>query len=242
MEMSRRLRAILTLFIAGLLASCGGTARPVEAPTSPSPAPTTPATAPAATAPATTATATTAPTPSGALSFTVATGSKATVRVREQLANFPAPSDAVLETSSVNGSFILNPDGTFASGSKIDVDLRTISSDSGQRDGYLHRTTLQTSRFPTAVFVPTATRGLALPLADGDFKAVVVGTMTIRGVTKDVTFDVSGTKRDGQITASATNAPTWKFADFGLEIPRVFTVLSIVDEIRLEVSLVANAG
>jgi len=52
----------------------------------------------------------------------------------------------------------------------------------------------------------------------------------------------NSTKTGGQITASATNAPTWKFADFGLEIPRVFTVLSIVDEIRLEVSLVANAG
>jgi hypothetical protein len=42
------------------------------------------------------------------------------------------------------------------------------------------------------------------------------------------------------VTASAKNVPTWKFSDFGLQVPSVASVLSIVDEIRIELELVAR--
>jgi len=65
--------------------------------------------------PTTAAPTTAAPTAPG-LVWTVSDKSKATVRVREQLAAFPAPSDAVLVASGAKGSFQVNADGTFASG------------------------------------------------------------------------------------------------------------------------------
>lgn len=34
----------------------------------------------------------------------------------------------------------------------------------------------------------------------------------------------------------------WKFGDFGMQVPRVTSVLSIVDEIRLELEFVAREG
>jgi polyisoprenoid-binding protein YceI len=65
--------------------------------------------------------------------------------------------------------------------------------------------------------------------------------MTIHGTTKDVTFDVSA-KRDGaNLTATATANPAWKFADFGMRAPSVpFRVVSVVDEIRLAIEIVAT--
>ncbi|MGH2378769.1 MAG: YceI family protein [Candidatus Limnocylindria bacterium] len=161
--------------------------------------------------------------------------------VREQLADRPAPSDAVLTTNEIGGAFTLNDDGTFAEGSAIEVGLASLASDSGLRDGYVKRTTLRTSQFPTATFVPTRAEGLTLPLADGAFTFTLTGDMTVSGVTKEVTWDVTGEKAGDRITAAATNAPAWKFGDFGLEVPSVLSVLSIVDEIRLTVTLEAMA-
>ena len=50
-------------------------------------------------------------------------------------------------------------------------------------------------------------------------------------------------KRAGnELTATATAAPTWKFGDFGMTAPSVpFTVVSIVDELRVVVDLVRDA-
>lgn len=69
---------------------------------------------------------------------------------------------------------------------------------------------------------------------------MLAGKVTAHGVAKEVTFAVSA-KRDGtRLTATATNDPAWKFADFGMTVPRVASVLSIEDDIRIEVSLVAT--
>ena len=214
-----------------LLAACGGAANVPRATS-----PTTAATTPAPTASATT----TAPT--GATTWTVSDTSKATVRVREQLVGVNLPSDAVLVASGATGTFVLNADGTFSSDSKITFDLTTLASDQRDRDNFVKMDTLQTRQFPTATFVPTQTTGLTLPLpAGGEFTFRLAGQMTIHGKTKEVTFDVTATRTGDQLTATTTASPTWKFADFGMTAPSVpFRVVSIVDEIRLAVELVAT--
>ena len=45
-----------------------------------------------------------------------------------------------------------------------------------------------------------------------------------------------------ELTATAIANPSWKFGDFGMRPPTSFSVLSIVDEIRMEFELVANEG
>ena len=224
-----RARSIAALIGAGMLvAACGGPAA-VATPTATSTA-TGSATA---AAPATTASA-------GA--WTVTDKSKATIRVREQLVGVSLPSDAVLTTTGAKGSFALTSDGTFASGSKITFDLSTLTSDERDRDNFIKRDTLQVSQFPTAEFVPTKTTGLALPLpTSGTFTFTLTGNMTIKGKTKEVTFDVTA-KRDGSdLTATATASPSWKFGDFGMTAPSVpFKVLSVTDEIRAAIDIVAT--
>ena len=199
-----------------------------------------PSSAPTTVAPTAAPTATRTP-EAGALRFEVQTGSKAVVRVREQLAGFSAPNDAVLEVTDVKGSFGVRADGTFTSDSKISVSLEALRSDSNTRDSFIKGSTLAVRRFPTADFVPVRTVGLPSPLpASGEWTFQVLGKMTIAGVDRDVSWDVSARRDATGVTASAKNVPTWKFSDFGLQVPRVASVLSIVDEIRLELDLVAR--
>ncbi len=224
--MPARGRYIVAVIGALMVAACGGSATVSVASATPTATPTDSATAAAA---------------SGA-AWTVTDKSKATIRVREQLVGVSLPSDAVLTASGAKGSFTLNADGTFASGSKITFDLTTLASDERDRDNFIKNDTLQVRQFPTAEFVPTKTSGLTVPLAtSGTFTFTLTGNMTIKGKTKEVTFDVTA-KRDGSdLTATATANPSWKFGDFGMTAPSVpFRVLSVTDEIRAAIDIVAT--
>ena len=218
-----------------LLAACGGASVAPSA----TPAPT--AVASTATPPAAATSATSVPTVTSG-TWTISDTSKATVRVREQLVGVNLPSDAILVAIGATGAFLLKDDGTFSSDSKITFDLTTLASDQRDRDNFVKMDTLQTRQFPKAEFVPTKTTGLVLPMpASGEFTFKLTGQITIHGKTKDVTFDVVATRSGNDLTATATAAPTWKFGDFGMSAPSVpFRVVSVVDEIRVVVDLVAT--
>ncbi|OLC53898.1 MAG: hypothetical protein AUH85_13070 [Chloroflexi bacterium 13_1_40CM_4_68_4] len=174
--------------------------------------------------------------------WVVSNTSRATAKVREQLVTVNLPSDAVLVAAGASGSFTLSDDGTFSSDSKITFDLTTLSSDQSQRDQFVKMDTLATRQYPTAQLVPTKVSGLSLPLpASGQFTFTLTGNLTIHGTTKVVTFDVTAQRDAGVLTATATANPSLKFEDFGMSAPSVpLRVLSVVDEIRLSVNLVAN--
>ncbi|HEY9326270.1 MAG TPA: YceI family protein [Candidatus Limnocylindria bacterium] len=218
-----------------LLAACGGASVAPSA----TPAPT--AVAATATPTAAATSATSVPTVTSG-TWTISDTSKATVRVREQLVGVNLPSDAILVAIGATGAFLLKDDGTFSSDSKITFDLTTLASDQRDRDNFVKMDTLQTRQFPKAEFVPTKTTGLVLPMpASGEFTFKLTGQITIHGKTKDVTFDVVATRTGNDLTATATAAPTWKFGDFGMSAPSVpFRVVSVVDEIRVVVDLVAT--
>src|ERR1019366_6494096 len=66
----------------------------------------------------------------------IAEGTKASYRVKEQLAGLNFPDDAIGATESVTGSLVLAPDGSINSAqSKLTIDLRTRKSDQDMRDG-----------------------------------------------------------------------------------------------------------
>jgi polyisoprenoid-binding protein YceI len=224
--MSARARYVLGVAAVLLAAACGGTATVSDASATPT---------------ATTA-ATATTTPASGAAWMVTDKSKATIRVREQLVGLNLPSDAVLTATGAKGSFTLSSDGTFASASKVTFDLTTLASDESGRDRFVKDTTLGVRQFPTAEFIPTKTSGLTLPLAtSGAFTFTLTGNMTIKGTTKEVTFDVMA-KRDGSdLTATATANPSWTFGDFSLNAPSVpLRVLSVTDEIRATIDIVAT--
>jgi polyisoprenoid-binding protein YceI len=208
--------------------ACGGATSP-----SPSAATVSPTVSPPA--------ATTTAPQANAITWTVDATSKATIKVREQLVRLPSPIDALINIAGAQGAFTLNPDGTFSSNSKISVDMTTVTTDDRQRTDSIRRDPLEVTRFRTSELVPKTTIGLTLPLpSSGEFTFKLIGDLTLHGVTKTVTFDVRATRADGKLTATATASPSWKFGDFGMQPPTSFSVLSIVDEIRMEFALVAS--
>ena len=178
--------------------------------------------------------------PSGATVFSVVPGqSRATFRVREQLVGVQLPSDAVGTTSAVTGRLVLRREGGVASeASRINVDLRELRTDDPRRDSFIRQRTLRTAEFPFAEFMPRTAAGLPNPLpASGEHSFRLSGTMLLRGVTRDITWDVTARRAGTQLSARATT--TVRFGDFGMVPPRAEPVAMVVDEIRLELDLVA---
>ena len=173
------------------------------------------------------------------LRFAVAPeGNEARYRVREQLAGLSFPNDAVGVTSAVTGAIVVDAatGRVQSNASRIVVELAGLTSDQNRRDNYLRTRTLETEQHPTAVLVPTELRGLTWPLpTTGTVTFQLIGNLTIKQATRsttwEVTLDLSGTTMTGTATTSFT------FADFAMTKPRVASVLSVDDTIRLEYDL-----
>jgi polyisoprenoid-binding protein YceI len=179
--------------------------------------------------------------PAGPLVFSLVSGqSTATFRVREQLAGVSLPNDAVGTTTAVGGQLAFDPSGALVDeASKITVDLRELQTDSSRRDSFIKQNTLQTGQYPLAEFVPTSADGLPSPLPDsGEYSFALTGLLTVHGVQKEVTWQATAARQEDRLTGNATAA--FAFADFGMSPPNVPVVLSVVDEIRLEIDLVAD--
>lgn len=163
--------------------------------------------------------------------------SEARYRVREQLAQVPLPSDAIGKTQQITGTIVGKGDGSIVSSdSKFVVDLSSLQSDRSQRDNFLKRNVLQTSQYPNAVFVPTQVQGLPLQIPpSGPVTFKLIGDLTVRDVTKPVTWDVKCDPQGDQGTCTATTSFTFEY--MGLQQPQVPVVLSVQDNITLEVDV-----
>lgn len=166
----------------------------------------------------------------------ITTGTRARYKVQEQLAGINFPSDAVGTTEAITGTIVVNPDGSIASGSKLTIDLRTLTSDQSMRDGYIQGRTLETEKYPMLEVVPKRAVGLPSPLpAGGGAQAgfQLVADMTLHGVTKETTWTVVATFANDAVNGRATT--TVDFAGFNMAKPRLARLLSVDDKIQLEV-------
>jgi polyisoprenoid-binding protein YceI len=181
------------------------------------------------------------PVPSAAaagIKLEVIDGSKARYRAQEQLAGINFFSDASGTTELITGTLVLGPDGSIStSQSKLTVDLRGLKSDQDMRDEFIKgRAVLDTDKFPLAEFVPRRTVGLtwrppASPPDQAGFQ--LVGDMTIHGVTSEVTWTVIATFGRNQVAGRARTDFT--FAKFGIPKPQIARILSVADNINLEI-------
>jgi polyisoprenoid-binding protein YceI len=167
--------------------------------------------------------------------------SAATVRVQEHLAANLINTDAVLSSDGVDGIITLNADGSVVAGSKIVVDMTKLRSDQALRDRWLSLFGIETAKFKTSTFVAERATGLPAPLpANGSWTFTLDGTLTVHGVSKAVSWRATADRRGRDLTGTATTTVTW--ADFSLEKPQaaVTQVLSVADEIRLEIAFVGS--
>ncbi len=175
------------------------------------------------------------PPPTAGAKLEIIDGSSASYRVTEQLAGIDFPNDAVGSTDKVSGSMAILPDGSIAPGSKLVIDLRALTSDQSMRDGYIRNRTLETEKFPDAVFVPTAVTGVPkmVPGA-GQLGVSLSGNLTIHGVTKPVTFKGIATIDPRSSTVAGRAVATTSFEEFGLTKPTLARLVSVGDKITIE--------
>ncbi len=165
-------------------------------------------------------------------------GSSARYRVRERLLGRELENDAVGETTAITGSIALTSAGAIVpTASSFLVNMTGLKSDESRRDRYVHSRILETDSFPTTRLAVTGVRGLPTPVpTNGRVQFQLVGNLTLKGVTRPTTWNVTANVNGNQLTGTAATAFT--FTDFNLTQPKVRVVLSVADTIRLEYDFV----
>jgi len=142
-------------------------------------------------------------------------------RVKESINGFDTEANG--RTNAVTGSLTI--EDTVASAADFTVDMTTFKSDEGRRDGQFNGRIMAVDQFPTATFVLTQPIDFgSVPVDGGTVTASATGDLTLRGVTKSVTFDLSATYKNGRI-AVLGNIPV-VFADYGIPNPSIATIVT----------------
>ena len=159
-------------------------------------------------------------------------------RVEEELVNIGAAT-AVGRTPDVTGSVTFA--GSTVTAVDMTADLTTLQSDSDRRDGQLRSQALETGEFPTATFTLTEPIELETVPADGEVvSATATGDLTIHGVTKSVQIPIEAQVSGDVVTV--TGSTEIVFADYGMDRPSSFMVLSIADRGTMEFQLQLTKG
>jgi polyisoprenoid-binding protein YceI len=155
-------------------------------------------------------------------------------RVDEELGGGIGANTAAGRTSDVTGSVTI-ADGQVTEAS-FEVDMTTLKSDESRRDNQLKGRGLETDTFKTAGFELTEPVALPEDAVTGDqltFSAP--GQLTLHGVTKDVTIELTADLREDAI-GIVGDAPI-VLADYQIEPPSGGFVVSVAGEGELEFQL-----
>ena len=241
--LKRALCLLAPALVALSLSACGGgeaspTATPTATPDAPqAPAPTA---TPATSAPEPEPAGDSADATGGGVTISLGERSQALYRIDEQLAGRTLRNDAVGETEDLEGRIVFAEDGSVNPDlSSITVGVSSLTSDSERRDNYVRRRTLLTDTYPDVVLAVSAVDGLPWPLpASGVASFTISGDLTVRDQTRPTVWDVDAVFGDGKVTGSAKTTLT--FEEYGIDKPSVAVVLSVADEIRLEIAFEAD--
>ncbi len=144
----------------------------------------------------------------------VGSGSQAGYRIQETL--FGVSNTAVGRTTAVTGSITIA--GTTVSTGSFTVDLTKVASDRSQRDDQFQTRIMNTATFPTAKFSLTKPIDLKTLPADGiQVTEPATGDLTMHGVTKSVTFQVTAQRSGSEIQVNGSIPIT--FADWNISNP-----------------------
>ena len=153
-----------------------------------------------------------------------------------------SPKTVIGTTHQVAGQIVVDPTApNSAQVGTIQIDGRTLSTDSDQRNNAIKNMILKTNQYEYITFVPTALVGLPESATVGQsYTFQIVGQLTIAGQTHEATFDVTAAATpDGKLQGTATT--TIKYADWGISIPQVPFVTGVGDTVQLELDFVATA-
>jgi polyisoprenoid-binding protein YceI len=152
------------------------------------------------------------------------------------------PVTVVGSTNQVAGQIAVNPADPGATQlGTIQINARTFATDEDRRDTAVRNRILLTDQYEYITFTPTSLVGLPESASAGQpYSFQVVGGLTIRDQTREVTWDVTVTPvSESRLEGSAMT--TIAYADWALSIPQVPFVAGVSEQVRLELDFVATA-
>ena len=153
--------------------------------------------------------------------WNVTTASELRYRVKETLNGLST--EAVGKTNSIAGTLTLS--GTSASAAEFTVDMTTFTSDESRRDAQFNSRIMQVDQFPTGVFTLTSPIDFGVVPAEGaEITASATGDLTLHGVTKSVTFDLTAKLANGKVGVLG-QIPV-RFSDYDVESPSIATIVT----------------
>jgi polyisoprenoid-binding protein YceI len=182
------------------------------------------------------------PDPSGLRTFKIVPAqTTASYSVYENLVFENKPNnDAVGKTHAVQGSFrIRTGDSPLITGMNIQVDLRTLETDSPRRDHFVQQNTLETDTYPYATFVSVSAQGLPSSYSDGqNVHFQLTGNLTMHGKANKEVFDVQGKLVGNTITGTATS--TIYMTDFGIQPPNLANIAISQNKVLITLTFTAQ--
>ena len=163
--------------------------------------------------------------------FVIGEGSEATFTVNEKLARLELPNDAVMRTGDLSGNVYLD-----GQASVIEINLHSLTSDQSRRDGYVRDRMFPND--PVATFTVPDLGSLPEPIAVGEpITRQVEGQLSIRGITKPITFEVEARLDPEALFILGRTSFTWD--ELEIPPPNIPSRIQVKDEVRVEVLLSA---
>ena len=153
--------------------------------------------------------------------------------IREQLARLDLPNDAIGQTSEISGMIRFDGSGKVQPDSIFTVNVSSLTSDEARRDRYLKSRALASDQYPTVKFTINEIKDLPWPLpASGTHNIDLIGDLTITDATRPVIWSTVVEFSSNKIVGNASVTVT--FEEFGIRKPRFAFIISVADEIKLE--------
>jgi polyisoprenoid-binding protein YceI len=230
-------KSLILVWIITIVAACGSPAapEPIAATATPAPAPTNPPSG--------------APV-SGLRTFVIVPAeSKASYLADEEffadaLAKYgiaAGEADVVGSTQEIEGQLQLNLDDLSAAlgENRFVVQMNTLSTDRPLRDGWIRENGPRFNDYPEAIFVASAIEDAPATYNEGEEVTFrLVGDITIREITRPVTFTVTARLAGDTLTGVATTRLL--MSDFGIDPPNFINTLTVKDEFGIEVEFTAK--
>ena len=138
--------------------------------------------------------------------------------------------EGVGRTSEVEGSLTIV--GDEVTGAKFTVDMTTLKSDSSRRDRQVDTRILDTTTYPKATFVLKQPIKLTPEAINGGVLSVKTkGTLTLRGVTRDIDFKLNARLVENVIEVNGSILLV--FADWSIPDPSISAIV-VEDRGQLE--------
>lgn len=150
-----------------------------------------------------------------------------------------SPKNVVGTTNQVAGEVAVDvSDLSTAQVGEVLINARTLGTDDDRRNGAIRNRILFTDQYEYISFRPTQVSGLSGSAVPGQtYTFQITGDLTIRDVTRPVTFDVAVTGESPEHLVGSAKA-TIRRADYGINVPNVPFVANVGEDVALEIEFV----